>query len=164
MRITCPTYWPALVAIMAALAATWGDARAQLAVADHVQTAGEPVTIDVLANDDTTLGVESVTLIGNPAYGSVAASGAPGWTFTYTPLPGFEQFASDGFRYQLLTSSGATSNAVVIISRVGTPAPDPEPSPDPSPDPEPEPTRECIGVFWLDRDAGTIGGRFNCDE
>ncbi|QGQ20469.1 tandem-95 repeat protein [Cellulomonas sp. JZ18] len=79
--------------------------------------AGEPVTIDVLANDADPEG-GPLTLVGvtQPASGSVAVVGG---RLVHTPAPGFTGTVT--FTYTVADATGATSTSTVTVQVVAAP-------------------------------------------
>ena len=90
---------------------------------DTVTTpAGQPVTIDVLANDTHT-GPVTITPKTQPTHGTVSCTSA---TCTYTPAAGFA--GTDSFTYTITDASGATSTSTVTLSVTATTTlPSPQP-------------------------------------
>ncbi len=82
-----------------------------------------PVTIDILTNDENVPTAGSVTVISNPANGSVQINdgGTPSDpsddTVTYTPNPGF--IGADSFVYELCDAAGNCATATVTVDVVG---------------------------------------------
>lgn len=75
-----------------------------------VTTAGTPITIAVLANDEGAY--LTITSFSNPAHGNVTYNLDK--SFTYTPVPGF--VGNDGFSYTVRDIQGAPASAEVSIS------------------------------------------------
>ncbi len=91
--------------------------RPPVAVNDTATTiAGQPVTVNVLANDSDPDG-DALTIVGvtTPANGSVVATAT---TVTYTPAPRFT--GTDTFSYTIDDGHGGTASATVTIT-VGAP-------------------------------------------
>ena len=91
--------------------------RPPVAVNDSATTiAGQPVTVNVLANDSDPDG-DALTIVGvtTPANGSVVATAT---TVTYTPAPRFT--GTDTFSYTIDDGHGGTASATVTIT-VGAP-------------------------------------------
>ena len=88
-----------------------GDVFEAMPVDDTIGTReGEPVTIDVLANDSG-IGL-TITEVGNPSNGTVVDN-ADG-TLTYTPNPGFS--GEDSFTYTVVDEDGISGTATVQVS------------------------------------------------
>jgi glucose/arabinose dehydrogenase len=84
---------------------------------------GQPVTIDVLANDtdsDGTLVPASVNVTTMPANGTVSVNPSNG-RITYTPNSGFS--GTDSFFYTVRDDDGALSNTARVNVTVSAPAP-----------------------------------------
>jgi hypothetical protein len=90
-------------------------------------TAGNPVTLDLLANDSDPDG-DPLTLTGFtlPAHGSLAVN--VDRTVTYTPAPGF--LGADGFTYTIADGRGGTAVGEVTITVVEEPNRPPVAAPD----------------------------------
>jgi hypothetical protein len=84
-----------------------------VAVDDQVTTeAGQPVTIDVLANDTLLAGQQvAIVAVTLPYRGKLAFN--PDKTITYTPNPGF--VGIDDFTYTISNGKGGTAKAKVTI-------------------------------------------------
>ena len=77
-----------------------------------VTTRGQPVTINVLANDTDPEGdALSVSAVGNAAHGSLVINAAG--TITYTPTGDY--LGSDSFTYTLRDATGATATGIVNV-------------------------------------------------
>jgi hypothetical protein len=86
--------------------------EAPLAAADSATTAsGQPVTLDLLANDNDPDGDPlRLTALTVPAHGRITV--APGQTVTYTPDPGFT--GQDGFTYRVSDGTAVSEAAVAV--------------------------------------------------
>jgi type 1 glutamine amidotransferase len=83
---------------------------------------GEPVVIDVLANDTddrNSIDVASVQITSHPAHGAVVVNPATG-AVTYTPTSGFT--GSDAFEYRVKDTDGLTSESATAFITVTPPA------------------------------------------
>ena len=76
---------------------------------------GEPVTIDVLANDSPNADPDCVTLIGDPAHGTATVN--PDGTVSYQPDLGF--VGTDCFPYRVCDSLGVEADEAEICVEVG---------------------------------------------
>lgn len=87
--------------------------QAPVARDDTATTAfGQPVTIDVLANDsDPDSDPLAIASVGVPAHGTVSNSGQ---AVVYTPAPGY--FGPDAFTYVVGDGHGGTATATVAIT------------------------------------------------
>ncbi|RFM31929.1 Ig-like domain-containing protein, partial [Chitinophaga silvisoli] len=85
-----------------------------VAVDDSVTViANTPLDIDVLANDSagtSTFETGSITIIDQPAHGSVVVNS--NGTVTYTPATGYT--GDDTFTYQVKTADGKTTNTATV--------------------------------------------------
>jgi gliding motility-associated-like protein/uncharacterized repeat protein (TIGR01451 family) len=76
-----------------------------------------PVDGNILANDNITGSIQSVTILTPPQHGNVIVN--PDFSVTYTPDPGFcteeTDEASDEFFYQVCTTTGCQSTRVAVL-------------------------------------------------
>jgi uncharacterized repeat protein (TIGR01451 family) len=105
-----------------------------IATADSVTgSAGDPVTVDILANDLGT--VDAPTIVTPPAHGTLAPSGT---SFVYSPNAGFAGI--DSFEYQICATNAAdlcaTATATVTVDAVVAPVPPNPPTPPTPGDPD----------------------------
>ena len=93
------------------------DAFPPVAINDSLDVLPEqPTVLDVLANDqpgDSPLDPASVTILLNPAFGTVSVDTLTG-EVSYTPDPGF--CGLDAFGYQVCDERGLCSSALVILN------------------------------------------------
>ena len=101
--------------------------------------AGQPVTINVLANDSGDNPIAS--LLTAPAHGSVASTS--NGVFTYTPEANYA--GADQFTYRITDITQSSAQGVVAITV--TQAPTPIPSPSPTPTNTPVPTRSPLSAL-----------------
>ncbi len=79
---------------------------------------GQPVTIDVLANDSGPTGVAfSISSVTQPAHGK--ATDNDGASITYTPAAGFS--GTDRFSYTIRNTNGQTASATVTVTVEASP-------------------------------------------
>lgn len=113
---------------------------------------GNPVDIDVLANDTVmgaTLVPSSVTIVTQPSFGTATVNQTTG-VVTYTPGPNYT--TSDSFTYTVQASNGQTSNAATVTISRTTLAPVANDDVVP---PFDKNTNEPIDVLANDTDAGS---------
>jgi hypothetical protein len=100
-------------------------------------TNGEPVTFDVLTNDETfpenNYDLTTLAIIENPVFGTATIDPATA-LITYTPGP---DALSDSFVYTICDTFGVCSQALVTIFVEFNDSPDPVPDPTPAPTPDP---------------------------
>ncbi|QQL50322.1 Ig-like domain-containing protein [Mucilaginibacter ginkgonis] len=91
-----------------------------IGVNDVYSTAvGIPVVNDVKTNDGASANGTTLTVVTQPAHGSVSAPNTANTTFTYTPAAGY--VGTDTYTYTLTTADGVVSDPITVTINIVAP-------------------------------------------